>query len=47
MPSYFDKGIQQVKVAEHRVENLPEPNRQYAKDFENYLQVINHNPRTI
>jgi len=26
---------------------LPEPNRQYAKDFESYLQVLNRNPRTV
>jgi len=47
MPSYFNEGIEQVKVVEHRIEKLPEPNKQYAKDFENYLQVLNRNPRTI
>jgi len=47
MPNYFNKGIEQVKVADRRVEKLPEPNRQYAKDFENYLQVLNRKPRTI
>jgi len=26
---------------------LPEPNEQYAQDFENYLQVLNRKPRTI
>ena len=39
MPSYFNKGIEHVKAAEHRIEKLPEPNKQYAKDFGNYLQV--------
>jgi len=47
MPSYFNKGIEHVKTAEHRIEKLPEPNKQYAKDFENYLQVLNRNPKTI
>jgi len=47
MPSYFNKGAEQFKAADRRVEKLPEPNRQYAKDFENYLQVLNRNPRTI
>ena len=47
MPSYFNTGAEQVKAADHRVEKLPEPNRQYAKDFENYLQVLNRKPRTI
>ena len=47
MPSYLSKGVQQVKMAEHVIEALPEPNRQYSKDFENYLQVLNRNPRTI
>jgi len=47
MPSYFNKGIEHVKAAEHRIEKLPEPNKQYAKDFENYLQVLNRKPRTI
>ena len=47
MPSYFNKGAEQVKAADHRVEKLPEPNRQYAKDFENYLHVLNRKPRTI
>jgi len=47
MPSYFNKGAEQVKAADHRLERLPESNRQYAKDFENYLQVLNRNPRTV
>ena len=47
MPSYFNKGTEEVKVADHRVEKLPEPNRQYAKDFENYLQVLNRKNLTI
>jgi len=47
MPSYFNKCAEQVKAADHRLEKLPEPNRQYAKDFENYLQVLNRKPRTI
>jgi len=47
MPRYFNEGIERVKAAEHRIEKLPEPNRQYAKDFENYLQVLNRNPKTI
>jgi len=47
MPSYFNKGVEQVKVVDRRVEKLPEPNRQYSKDFENYLQVLNHKPKTI
>jgi len=47
MPSYFNKGIEHVKAAEHRIEKLPEPNKQYAKNFENYLQVLNRKPRTI
>jgi len=47
MPSYFNKGIEQFKAAEHKVEKLPEPNRQYAKDFENYLQVLNRKPKTV
>ena len=47
IPIYFNKGVKQVKAVEHRLEKLPEPNRQYAKDFENYLQVLNCNPRTI
>jgi len=47
MPRYFNKGIEQFKAAEHRVEKLPELNKQYAKDFKNYLQVLNRNPRTI
>ena len=47
MPTYFNKGAEQVKAADHRAEKLTESNRQYAKDFENYLQVLNRNPRTI
>jgi len=47
MPSYFNKGVEQVKAVEHRLEKLPESNRQYAKDFENYLQVLNRKPKTI
>ena len=39
MPRYFNESIENVKAAEHRIEKLPEPNKQYAKDFENYLQV--------
>jgi len=46
MPTYFNKGAEQVKAADHRVEKLPEPNKQYAKDFEN-LQVLNRKTRTI
>jgi len=34
MPSYLSKGVKQVKMAEHVIEALPEPNRQYAKYFE-------------
>jgi len=47
MPSYLSKGVKQVKMAEHVIEALPEPNRQHAKDFESYMQVLNRNPRTI
>jgi len=47
MPTYFNKGTEQVKAADHRVEKLPEPNRQYAKDFENYPQVLNRKTRTM
>ena len=47
MPSYFNKGIEYIKSADLRVEKLPEPNRQYAKDFENYLQVLNRKPKTV
>ena len=47
MPSYLNNGVKQVKIAEHALEALPDPNKQYAKDFENYLQVLNRNPRTI
>jgi len=47
VPTYFNKSTEQVKAADHRVEKLPEPNRQYAKDFENYLQVLNRKTRTI
>jgi|GEM_PF-5368255 len=47
MPKYFNIGEKQTKTAEHKIEALPEPNEQYAKDFENYLQVLNRKPRTI
>jgi hypothetical protein len=47
MPSYLNNGIEQMKSSERALEVLPEPNKQYAKDFENYLQVLNRNPRTI
>jgi len=47
MPSYLNNGVEQMKAAEHALEGLAEPNRQYAKDFENYLQVLNRKPRTI
>jgi len=47
MPSYLSNGVKHVKMAEHVIEALPETNRQYSKDFENYLQVLNRNPRTI
>jgi len=36
-----------MKSSERALEVLPEPNKQYAKDFENYLQVLNRNPKTI
>ena len=32
MPSYLNNGIEQMKAAEHVVEALPEPNKQYAKE---------------
>jgi len=47
MPSYLNNGIEQMKSSERALEVLPEPNKQYAKDFENYLQVLNRNPKTI
>jgi len=47
MPRYFNEGIKQFKAAEHKVEKLPEPNKQHAKDFENYLQVLNRKPKTV
>jgi len=47
MPSYLNNGIEQMKAAEHALEGLPEPNRQYAQGFEKYMQVLNRNPRTI
>jgi len=47
MPSYLSNGVKQVKMAEHVIGALPEPNRQHAKDFESYMQVLNRNPRTI
>ena len=47
MPSYLNNGIEQMQTAEHVVEALPEPNRQYANGFEKYMQVLNRNPRTI
>ena len=47
MPSYLSNGVKQVKMAEHVIEALSEPNRQYSKDFESYMQVLNRNPRTI
>ena len=39
MLSYFNKVAEQVKAADHRVEKLPEPNRQYAKDLEIFQQI--------
>jgi len=47
MPSYLNNGVEQVKVAEHALETLPEPNRQYARGYEKYMQILNRNPRTI
>jgi len=47
MPSYLNNDVEQTKSAEHALEALPEPNRQYARDFEKYMQVLNRNPRTI
>jgi hypothetical protein len=34
-------------MAEKNIEALSEPNKQYAKDFESYLQVLNRNSRTV
>ena len=47
MPSYFNEGAEQFKVANRRVEKPPEPKKQQAKEFENYLQVLNRKLRTI
>jgi len=47
MPKYFNIGEKQTKTAEHKIAALPEPNKQYAQDFENYLQVLNRKTRTI
>jgi len=40
MPTYFNKGAEQIKAADRRVEKLSEPNKQYATNFENYLQLL-------
>ena len=47
MPSYLNNGVKEIKMAERVIEALPEPNRQYAKDFESYMQVLNRKPKTI
>jgi len=47
MPSYLNNGTEQMKAAEHALEALSEPNRQYTKDFEFYMQVLNYNSRTM